>query len=211
MSSGSISVTHLVQNTIFHHWKWHDGNRLRSLTRSHFHLSGTGMSLKSDTEFPRAAADLWPAVRSFFDCPTSDRRSGLMYWSSDGVGCSSPQEPGGTLLARSQVVFLINNNNNNNNILCCQRGVFTRVFTSEPFQRRASLSSRGDLLRVDDATQLMIYKCSPFRTLGLWSVVQQTGRGWHWDKWNGILSGSFVVLRCVGAAEPRRGKCINPG
>lgn len=122
-----------------------------------------------------------------------------------------PQEPGGTLLARSRVVFLINNNNNNNNILCCQRGVFTRVFTSEPFQRRASLSSRGDLLKVDGATQLMIYKCSPFCTLGLWSVVQQTGRGWHWDKWNGFLSGSFVVLRCVGASEPRRGKCINPG
>lgn len=117
MSSGSISVTHWVQNTIFHHWKWHDGNRLRSLTRSHFHLSGTGMSLKSDTEFPRAAADLWPAVRSFFNRPTSDRRSGLMYWSSDGVGWNLEgrcwQEAGLYLynwfvLVFGCIVFLIN-------------------------------------------------------------------------------------------------------
>lgn len=110
-----------------------------------------------------------------------------------------PQEPGGTLLARSRVVFLINNNNNNNNILCCQRGVFTRVFTSEPFQRRASLFTQSGRCNTADDLQV-------FSVLHTGPLVRGSA-DWTWlalrqMKWILVREFcGFAVCWSLGAAE----------
>ena len=74
-------------------------------------------------------------------------------------------------------------------------------------QRRFTQSGR-----CNTANDLQVFSTLHTGTLGLWSAVHQSGRGWHWVTWNRFLSGSFVVLRS-GVSEPgSRGgeRCINP-
>lgn len=84
------------------------------------------------------------------------------------------------------------------------------VLASDPFQIRASHSSRGGLLKVDGATQLMIYKCSPLCTLGLWDSGQRFTRvdavgteSHEIDSCQGVLSFCALVCRSLEAVEGR--------